>query len=383
MRCTLMHKAIPVAELTLDSRRGNILSVDTLRNKAYLPVGIKVINSVPNQAKLAEWWASRSIPFNRPGLRSLLKRLNMPTALALSRECHGLSLSDQYWIRPKSSGLLWEDINFFHNRFSEDVGDILFGGEADPDQIDMMSPDSTTDGRLQKRWITTDGTQVLLKGGRSPFHQEPLNEALASVLEHRLGIPHVNYSVTRVNDLPYSVCENFITPRTELVTAYQICETKPFPEGGELYEHYLDCCDTLGIHGIRESLDQMLVLDYLIANTDRHYGNFGAIRDADTLEWISPAPLFDNGSSMWCGVRTASVNAYANTRSETFYQYHNDQLNLVTSFDWLDFSALNGIEDEFAEILAVGSDIDAERRRALCSALRQRIGLLNGFIQEK
>ena len=85
-----------------------------------------------------------------------------------------------------------------------------------------------------------DDTQVLLKGGRSPFHQEPLNEALASTLANRLGISHVSYSVMWENDLLYSGCENFITPRTELVTAYQICETKPFPEGGELYEHYAE-----------------------------------------------------------------------------------------------------------------------------------------------
>ena len=383
MRCTLMHKATPVVELTLDSRRGNILSMDTLHNRAHLPVGSQVTNGVPNLVKLAEWWASRSIPFNRPGLRLLLERLNMPTALALSRECHGLSLSDQYWIRPEKSGFQWEDVNFFLNPFSEDVGDILFDGETDPDQIDMMSPDSTTDGRLQKRWRAMDDTQVLLKGGRSPFHQEPLNEVLASTLANRLRLPHVHYSILRENDLPCSVCENFVTPRTELVTAYQICETKPFPQDGVLYEHYLDCCDTLGIPGIQDSLDRMLVLDYLIANTDRHYGNFGAIRDADTLEWIGPAPLSDNGPSMWCGITTSSINADANTRSETFCQYHGDQLNLVTSFDWLDFSALDGIEDEFAEILAVGSDIDAARRRALCSALRQRIGLLNSFIQEK
>ena len=41
--------------------------------------------------------------------------------------CYGLSLSDQYWICPKDSNLTWEEINFFSNEFSDDIGDVLFG----------------------------------------------------------------------------------------------------------------------------------------------------------------------------------------------------------------------------------------------------------------
>jgi len=93
-----MHKAIPVAELILDNQQGNILSVDALYSMTHLPVGIPVVSNIPNMSKLAEWWASRSIPSSRPGLRSMLEMLNVPSALALAGECCGLSLSDQYWI---------------------------------------------------------------------------------------------------------------------------------------------------------------------------------------------------------------------------------------------------------------------------------------------
>ncbi len=34
----------------------------------------------------------------------------------------------------------------------------------------------------------------------------------------------------------------------------------------------------------------MIVLDYLIANEDRHLNNFGVIRNAETLEWLGFAP---------------------------------------------------------------------------------------------
>jgi hypothetical protein len=315
-------------------------------------------------------------------LQSALKKMNVPTSLALSRESCGLSLSDQYWICPENSELQWEIVNFFSFFYSKDVGDILLGGKANAEHISLMSPDSTTDGRLQKRWRSIYGKHILLKGGLKPYYQEPMNEELASALACRLGIPHVDCATTQENGLLISMCEDFITQRTELVTAaYQICETKPFRPGDDLYKHYLGCCDALGIPGIRESLNRMLALDYLIANTGRHFGNFGAVRYADTLEWIGPAPLFDSGTSLWCEVATDDINAYAYTKSKTFYQYHSNQIELVTSFDWLELSELDDIEDAFSEILAENSDIDIKRRRALCSALRQRIELLDNFIR--
>lgn len=42
----------------------------------------------------------------------------------------------------------------------------------------------------------------------------------------------------------------------------------------------------------------MIVLDYIIANEDRHLNNFGAIRDANTLAWIGMAPIYDSGASL-------------------------------------------------------------------------------------
>ena len=46
------------------------------------------------------------------------------------------------------------------------------------------------------------------------------------------------------------------------------------------------------IPDVQQAVDRMIVVDYLLANTDRHYNNFGAIRNANTLEWIGPAPIF-------------------------------------------------------------------------------------------
>jgi hypothetical protein len=44
-------------------------------------------------------------------------------------------------------------------------------------------------------------------------------------------------------------------------------------------------------------LDMQMLVDFLIGNRDRHQGNIGFLRDADTLRIFSAAPVYDSGSS--------------------------------------------------------------------------------------
>ena len=47
-----------------------------------------------------------------------------------------------------------------------------------------------------------------------------------------------------------------------------------------------------------QALDDMIVFDAVILNTDRHYGNFGFLVDSNTNMIVAPAPLFDHGNSL-------------------------------------------------------------------------------------
>ena len=43
----------------------------------------------------------------------------------------------------------------------------------------------------------------------------------------------------------------------------------------------------------------MILLDAVICNTDRHFGNFGFLVDNRTNRIAAPAPLFDHGNSLF------------------------------------------------------------------------------------
>lgn len=40
----------------------------------------------------------------------------------------------------------------------------------------------------------------------------------------------------------------------------------------------------------------MLACDFILGSFDRHYNDFGLIRDARLLEFVGPAPIYDSGN---------------------------------------------------------------------------------------
>ena len=365
----LMHKDVPVAELTLDQATGSIAAIGMTSNARHLPLGIVMRKGVVDRAALNEWWIGRSIPASRAGLRQALDALRLSAPQLLLDKCLGLSLSDQYWIKPLESGLGWHDVNFFENTFSEDVGEILFGGNADGRNLSLMSPDNTSDGWLRKKWIVRDGKRFLIKGGSGAIRQEPYNEVIASRIMERLCVPHVDYTLQTHAGVPCSECEDFITPETEYISAWYVMHTAAKPNHVSLYSHYIQCCEALGIADIERAIAQQITLDYLISNEDRHQGNFGIVRNADTLEAVSAAPIFDSGSSLWFGLPTGQIRANAPVACKPFKGEHLEQLRLVSDFDWLDTSVLPRIGDIAREVFAGSEYVDNARADAIANAL--------------
>ena len=374
MNCTLMHKNVPVARLVLDEGTGAVSKIFEVINPEHLPIGILQNNNTADRTALNDWWIDRSIPASRFGIRKALDVLNVTNTKALLTKCFGLSLSDQYWMKPDNTDVSWRDINFFENAFSDDIGDVLLGKTDKKKEFDFHSPDNTSDGCLKKRWKIIDGKRCLIKGGSAPFMQQPFNEVIATKIMQRLGIWHIAYTLMWDDECPYSVCEDFITSETELVSAWRVMHTQKKDNNTSVYQHYINCCKALGIKNIESYVDQMIVLDYIIANEDRHQNNFGLIRNADTLEFIGVAPIFDSGSSLGYDKMIGQIRSDRRVECKPFKKTHQEQLKLVTSFQWIDFDKLAGIEDEIRNIFqGAGEFEDKDRINAIIASVMRRI----------
>lgn len=97
----------------------------------------------------------------------------------------------------------------------------------------------------------------------------------------------------------------------------------------------------------------MMLLDYLICNQDRHFGNFGAIRDAVTLEWVGFAPIFDSGTSLWFDQYASKIHALTDAPAKPFAATQQAQLAFARDgLQTLDLSALNGCKARFLQFLS-------------------------------
>lgn len=115
----------------------------------------------------------------------------------------------------------------------------------------------------------------------------------------------------------------------------------------------------------------MLVCDYIIANNDRHYRNFGAIRNSVSLKWLQIAPIFDSGSSLWATQPTSLIGSTYN--SKPFKASSEEQLALVEDLSWLDIKKLDGYEKEAEDIFRKNPLMDEERIKAISAQLTMRI----------
>ena len=87
-----------------------------------------------------------------------------------------------------------------------------------------------------------------LKGGSGATQQGAVQQVLAKQNHGAAAYSSCTfYTLAVPEDYPYSVCEDFIDPDTELVTAWHIYQTQPKPNHVSVYQHYLNCCEALGI----------------------------------------------------------------------------------------------------------------------------------------
>ena len=313
----LMHKDIPVAKIEM---RGTAIAEFVLLNKEHMPTGLseRLI-----RAQFPKWLAARTIPQNRQGREKIQRVIGDIGEAAVKSMV--VSLTDCYWLKPDGSNLVWRDVNFHDNGFSDQLSDVVTGDASNITVSDFRLPDLTTDGVLEKTWMHSGNTPVLLKRGNLPGTTNNLlsaNEVIASAIGERLGISIVPYSTVYIREEALCGCPCFISDsNVEFVSAHYVCsEYRVY--GPDLFTWFVQ-------HGTEKEIKDLIFLDHLIHNTDRHEKNFGILRDPDSLQILGMAPIFDSGTSLdWNGMR----NAYKHD-AKPFFDNRYEQLALLTSED--------------------------------------------------
>ena len=395
MKCILMNKntEVLVAEYnTVSKFFDRIIEVKNIDYAPYILKSFYVkddINAIPFRTNLSEWFRGRGIPSWRDQLDLLLHRLDISAPTELLDKAFGLSLSDQYWLKPFNSNIKYDDMNFFDHDF--DYAEFMEASLSKNSKIitsinSLKTPNNTTDGMLKKAWIIEDGTRYLLKGGYKNEILQPFNEVLASMICDRLGFNHVPYTLDVYRDTVVSKCPCFINKDTELITAHQIRNDMKRHDNTDDYEEYIKKLEENGIPNAREKIENMYILDFIIMNEDRHLNNFGIIRDVNTLKWLDVAPIFDNGMAL--NIPYYDENeVIISGNGRFFYEVKpfDEMIQVVRNIKRIDISKLDDIPECFDNLLHEYqhiTHISDKRIYGLCVILQRQINKLKKIIEE-
>lgn len=272
--------------------KAEILSINEKR-KSLFPLDLELSNQ-----GIVKWLSNRVIPKNRAFVGEILKQLSLTIddTKGIIDICKGLSLNDSFWVVPEGFTGKFADFNLFENPFSEILSLVAYTGNAGSHEVFTTSPELTTNGALPKAWrsIENDGI-YLYKGGTSGAANtgnEPYSEYYACQVAKCMGLRAVYYDLEQWKGILASKCKLFTDIDTSFVPIGRVMESGGISACLEYYK-------SLGKEAL-EQLKDMLVFDAVIYNEDRHFGNFGLLRNNRTGEIIGPAPIFDNGLSLFC-----------------------------------------------------------------------------------
>lgn len=259
--------------------------------KDLFPLDLELTND-----GLAKWLKHRTIPKNRAYVHNFLSKcgLNINRPMTIIKVSKGLSLNDCYWVVEEGFEGTYDKFNLYDNRFSQVLALIAFTGYGSSIRTSLAScPEFTTNGMLPKCWRRKDGKILLYKGGTSGASNtgnEPYSEYYAAQVAKVLGVNAIEYGLSQWKGELCSTCELFTSKDYSFLPVGRIVTSGGMTAVREYYE-------TLGKEFV-EALNDMLVLDAIIMNTDRHFGNFGFIIDNKTNKIVAPAPLFDHGNAL-------------------------------------------------------------------------------------
>lgn len=375
----LMNGPYEVLEFTYHDQTESFKPGETI-DAARAPLGTVSRTGKGKSAGLKRWWEHRSIPSSRTGMDEKLRSLGLQDPSQIPFRNLGLSLSDQYWIRPLGQNLRWEDINYFQNDFGASAN----SWDEWLAEVGLSSPDNTSEGVLPKRWLCRENERILLKGHIPWTDQQAYNETVATTLHKRLlnADEYVPYEALSREGLGVvSACPCFLTVEEEYVPMSLVLEAERRRQGETPYDTVIRACTNLGIplKDAEQALSRMILCDGILANTDRHLRNFGLIRNIHDLTWRF-APLFDTGNSLWYDKDEGAVARGDYTfSSRPFNDIPNRQLMYAASTDWFNADALEGFAEEACEILAKG-DLARWRLDYLHEGIEQRISAVRNVI---
>lgn len=268
-----------------------IFSILRWENTALAPIGF-FSEGQPKDVQddwLTAFLESRKAPKHRRHIQEILTQYRCNDLKGFIDVTHAVSLNDVFWVKGEGSALTWADVSLYRNEFDQLISIAAFDGTMSSTVLSSSSPEFGTDGYYAKCWVREDERIFLYKRGSELFETEQYSEYLAYQVASRICPNAIPYDLALYHGQVVSKCELFTNEDVGLVKAARVFgNEKPIPAMLSYFESI----------GSADTFRRMCILDAIILNPDRHYGNFGVLFDTDTMKVLRMAPVFDNNRAL-------------------------------------------------------------------------------------
>lgn len=289
---TIMHKDTKVVTIYSDGAC-EIHNLDFMPYNLYLITDKDDIRSrMNNLDNFYHWCASRVLTLDRKYAKEILNSIGMKQAVSdrdraeIAITYHGLSMTDVYWIT-SDDNISFSDINLYEHSLSNTFVDVsLCGKQLTVNNCELIGKEDVagdigTMGVAPKAWVRKDNNFYLYKDGDI---RDVNAELLASKIIDCFDIDHVQYFEGEYDNNKVSICKIMTSLDYSIVPIEHI----------EIYcaNHDITIFDLINKYD-SYSYHMMNVIDYLVGNTDRHWGNWGFLIDNKTNKPVKLYPLMD------------------------------------------------------------------------------------------
>ena len=323
-RYTLRSKDEPLVDFALyveaqlfRGRKVDTYSIEIehkyVENAALMP---KNLSADFTGKQLLAWINKRKTPKNRQFVEKIMTAIeDNANPLKYVDISHALSLNDAYWITNELADEKWCDFNLYQHPMDRVLAYVAFTGYSTKISGLRTTAELTSSGMLKKCWSNRDDGVYLLKGddfikredGRSQATLEYYAAQVAEAMEFR----HIDYDLEEFHHQNgereiICTCKLFTSEAVGFVDAYTFLQQKGLDLSSALLE---DPLTQLRIAAAVNSpqYEDMMLFDSLIANQDRHLGNWGMLVDNNNGKILGVAPIFDNGFSLFYGASAADL----------------------------------------------------------------------------
>lgn len=379
MRITyfLKHQNTTSATLIVDVDNGTIDFFDPI-NREMLP-----FLGHADLSLIRTWWDNRAVPSTRDAMKEVIRRAGAKNPEAYLAKNLALSMNDTYWICPVDEQINWEDVCF---KTQKDINNGLLPYH----NSNSYDPNASLVGQMEKYWDLKPDRPVLYKSCYKSYGQQGVNECFATMLHSRQdkAPDYVSYTTIKNPD-DYGLitsCESFITPGIEFVPAGEISYSVKGINTESPYDRFIRVCTENGLSEdtARNYIDYQTLTDFVLTNTDRHYSNFGILRDINTFKFVKPAPIFDSGNCMFYNTPVGSPLTKVDILGMTItsiYDREERMLKRVQNKHIVDVMSLPS-KDETIE-LYTSFGIPENKAVFIADGYQKKIEMLNEFQRGK